>query len=108
MVNRKLCTQVHCTTLHDVINHFVEQTDGVLIPLIIEEPYEKTICMSFRFHIFTCTHEMFSNFPAVGQINAFLFTAFIKSDNENGEKSVQQALLNSTPPSVPPKPGTVS
>ncbi|XP_056234509.1 signal-transducing adaptor protein 2-like [Seriola aureovittata] len=34
---------VPCTTLHDVINYLVEKTDGVLIPLIIEEPYEKNI-----------------------------------------------------------------
>lgn len=40
--------QVPCATLHDVINYLVEKTDGVLIPLIIEEQYEKNIC--------TCNH----------------------------------------------------
>ncbi|XP_026201694.1 signal-transducing adaptor protein 2-like isoform X2 [Anabas testudineus] len=34
---------VSCSTLHDVISYLVEKTDGVLIPLIIEEPYEKSI-----------------------------------------------------------------
>ncbi|XP_041791318.1 signal-transducing adaptor protein 1-like isoform X2 [Chelmon rostratus] len=64
---------VPCATLHDVINYLVEKTDRVLIPLIIEETYEKNI-------------------------------SFIRSDDENGEKSVQQAPSNPVPPSVPPKP----
>ncbi|XP_039666033.1 signal-transducing adaptor protein 1-like isoform X2 [Perca fluviatilis] len=34
---------VPCATLHDVINYLVEKTDGVLIPLIIEEAYDKNI-----------------------------------------------------------------
>ncbi|XP_078115465.1 signal-transducing adaptor protein 1-like [Sander vitreus] len=34
---------VPCATLHDVINYLVEKTDRVLIPLIIEEAYEKNI-----------------------------------------------------------------
>lgn len=37
--------QVPCATLHEVINYLVEKTEGVLIPLIMEEPYEKNICM---------------------------------------------------------------
>ncbi|XP_040896555.1 signal-transducing adaptor protein 2-like isoform X2 [Toxotes jaculatrix] len=64
---------VPCATLYDVINYLVEKTDRVLVPLIIEEPYEKNI-------------------------------SFIWSDNENGEKSVQQAPSNLAPPSVPPRP----
>ncbi|XP_073333053.1 signal-transducing adaptor protein 1-like [Pagrus major] len=64
---------VPCATLHDVVNYLVEKTDGVLIPLIIEEQYEKNI-------------------------------SFIRSDNENGEKSVQQAPSNLVPPALPPKP----
>ncbi|XP_074491989.1 signal-transducing adaptor protein 1-like [Sebastes fasciatus] len=36
-------TPVPCATLHDVINYLVEKTDRVLIPLIMEEPYEKNI-----------------------------------------------------------------
>lgn len=36
--------QVPCATLSDVINHLVEKTDGALVPLIIEEEYEKNIC----------------------------------------------------------------
>lgn len=39
------CLQVPCATLHEVINYLVEKTEGVLIPLIMEEPYEKNICM---------------------------------------------------------------
>ncbi|XP_069006203.1 signal-transducing adaptor protein 1-like isoform X2 [Embiotoca jacksoni] len=34
---------VPCATLWDVITYLVEKTAGVLIPLIIEEPYEKNI-----------------------------------------------------------------
>ncbi|XP_039984277.1 signal-transducing adaptor protein 1-like [Xiphias gladius] len=64
---------VPCETLWDVINYLVEKTDGVLIPLIVEDAYEKSI-------------------------------SFILSDNENGERSVQQAPSNLAPPSVPPKP----
>ncbi|KAM7388477.1 hypothetical protein PAMP_024649 [Pampus punctatissimus] len=64
---------VVCATLHDVINYLVEKTDRVLIPLIIEEAYEKNI-------------------------------SYIWSDNENGEKSVQDAPSNLIPPSLPPKP----
>lgn len=37
-----------------------------------------------------------------------VFTAFIRSDHENGEKSVQHAPPNLVPPSVPPKPGALS
>ena len=36
------------------------------------------------------------------------FSAFIRSDNENGGKSVPQAPPNLVPPALPPKPGTVS
>ncbi|KAF6727934.1 Signal-transducing adaptor protein 2 [Oryzias melastigma] len=32
---------VHCDSLHDVITYLVEQTDGVLVPLITEGPYER-------------------------------------------------------------------
>uniref|UniRef100_A0A8C7Z0C8 Signal-transducing adaptor protein 2 n=1 Tax=Oryzias sinensis TaxID=183150 RepID=A0A8C7Z0C8_9TELE len=32
---------VHCDSLHDVITHLVEQTNGVLVPLIIEGSYER-------------------------------------------------------------------
>ncbi|XP_008296066.1 signal-transducing adaptor protein 1-like [Stegastes partitus] len=64
---------VHCDTLHEVIDYLVEKTDRVLVPLIIEEAYEKNI-------------------------------SFIQSDNENGERSVHQALPNVAPPSVPRKP----
>ncbi|XP_042272192.1 signal-transducing adaptor protein 1-like [Thunnus albacares] len=63
---------VPCATLHDVINYLVETTDRVLIPLILEEAYEKNI-------------------------------SFIRSDNENGEKSVQDAPSYLIPPSLPPK-----
>uniref|UniRef100_A0A4W6D5U5 Signal transducing adaptor family member 2b n=1 Tax=Lates calcarifer TaxID=8187 RepID=A0A4W6D5U5_LATCA len=34
---------IPCATLRDVINYLVEKTDGVLVPLIIEEAYEKNI-----------------------------------------------------------------
>ncbi|KAM9358035.1 signal-transducing adaptor protein 1-like [Symphorus nematophorus] len=34
---------VPCATLQDVIKYLVEKTDGILIPLIIEEAYEKKI-----------------------------------------------------------------
>ncbi|XP_047198973.1 signal-transducing adaptor protein 1-like isoform X2 [Hippoglossus stenolepis] len=34
---------VHCDTLRDVINYLVETTDRALVPLIIEEQYEKNI-----------------------------------------------------------------
>ncbi|XP_076009552.1 signal-transducing adaptor protein 1-like isoform X2 [Genypterus blacodes] len=34
---------VPCATLHDVITYLVEKTDKVLIPLIMEGPYEKNI-----------------------------------------------------------------
>ncbi|XP_042369544.1 signal-transducing adaptor protein 2-like, partial [Plectropomus leopardus] len=64
---------VPCATLRDVINYLVEKTDRVLIPLIIEEQYEKNI-------------------------------SFIRSDNENGERSVQQASSNLNLQSVPSKP----
>ncbi|XP_054458999.1 signal-transducing adaptor protein 1-like [Anoplopoma fimbria] len=60
---------VSCATLHDVINYLVENTDGVLIPLIIEDAYEKNL-------------------------------SFIRKDRENGERSVQQAPLNLTPPNL--------
>ncbi|XP_063323772.1 signal-transducing adaptor protein 2-like [Pelmatolapia mariae] len=66
--------KVTCDTLHDVISYLVTSTDGVLIPLIIEEPYEKKL-------------------------------SYISSDNENGEKSVQQPSQKGPPPSLPPKPG---
>lgn len=36
--------QVPCATLHDVITFLVEKTERVLVPLIIEEEYEKRIC----------------------------------------------------------------
>lgn len=46
VVNRKLLLlQIPCATLHDVISYLVENTEGALVPLIIEESYEKRICM---------------------------------------------------------------
>ncbi|XP_068558575.1 signal-transducing adaptor protein 1-like isoform X2 [Cebidichthys violaceus] len=41
---------VPCATLHDVINYLVENTDGVLTPLISEEIYEKNIRFSRKDH----------------------------------------------------------
>lgn len=41
---RCFSAQVPCATLHDVISFLVDKTEGVLIPLIIEEAYEKSIC----------------------------------------------------------------
>uniref|UniRef100_A0AAZ1XUZ7 Signal transducing adaptor family member 2b n=1 Tax=Oreochromis aureus TaxID=47969 RepID=A0AAZ1XUZ7_OREAU len=35
--------KVICDTLHDAISYLVTSTDGALIPLIIEEPYEKKL-----------------------------------------------------------------
>uniref|UniRef100_A0A665TLW9 Signal-transducing adaptor protein 2-like n=1 Tax=Echeneis naucrates TaxID=173247 RepID=A0A665TLW9_ECHNA len=67
---------VLCATLYDVINYFVERTDRYLIPLIMEEAYEKKI-------------------------------SYIQSDEENGEKSVQQASTNLIPPNLPARPGTL-
>uniref|UniRef100_A0A8C6TIR6 SH2 domain-containing protein n=1 Tax=Neogobius melanostomus TaxID=47308 RepID=A0A8C6TIR6_9GOBI len=34
---------IPCETLHDVINFFIQKTDGVLIPLLFEKTYEKSI-----------------------------------------------------------------
>lgn len=45
IVDRKcFSAQVPCATLHDVIAFLVEKTEGVLVPLAIEEAYEKSIC----------------------------------------------------------------
>ncbi|KAM6939324.1 signal-transducing adaptor protein 1-like [Lycodopsis pacificus] len=41
---------VPCATLHDVINYIVENTDGVLTPLITEELYEKNISFIHKDH----------------------------------------------------------
>lgn len=38
--------QIPCATLHDVVTFLVEKTEGVLIPLILEEAYDKSICTS--------------------------------------------------------------
>ncbi|XP_034021201.1 signal-transducing adaptor protein 2-like isoform X2 [Thalassophryne amazonica] len=35
---------VSCNTLNNVINYFVEKTEGVLVPLIIDGTYDKNIC----------------------------------------------------------------
>ncbi|XP_028300104.1 signal-transducing adaptor protein 1-like isoform X3 [Gouania willdenowi] len=64
---------VHCATLHDVVSILVDQTNGVMIPLILENTYEKIIA------------------------------EFVRSDNENGEKTLQ----NLVQPSLPPKPAPV-
>jgi len=34
-------TQITCATLHDVVTYVVDKADGVLVPLVIEEHYEK-------------------------------------------------------------------
>lgn len=45
IVERKcLSVQVPCATLHDVVAFLVEKTEGVLVPLTVEEAYEKSIC----------------------------------------------------------------
>ncbi|KAG8003551.1 Signal-transducing adaptor protein 2 [Nibea albiflora] len=59
----------------DVDNPVMEKTDGFLIPLIMEEHYEKNI-------------------------------SYVRSDDENGEKSVQQANL--VPPSLPTRPAPLA
>ncbi|CAN9500589.1 unnamed protein product [Ophioblennius macclurei] len=64
---------VECATLHDVMSYLVNKTDGVLIPLVLENHYEQKI-------------------------------SFFRSDNENGELSLQQATLNAIPPDLPPRP----
>ena len=61
--------QVPCTTLHDVINYLVEKTDRVLIPLILEEAYEKNICMYEHFTL-SFTSSLFLSFLSMH----FVFT----------------------------------
>lgn len=34
-------TQITCATLHEVVTYLVEKAGGVLVPLLIEEHYEK-------------------------------------------------------------------
>lgn len=94
--------QVSCATLHDVITYLVEKTEGQFVPLIIEEVYEKSICTSGTvFHLpFIGSELIFNRFC--------LPSAFVRSDNENGEKSVEQAPVHPVPPPVPAKPGRSS
>lgn len=100
---RCLSVQVPCATLHDVISFLVDKTEGVLIPLIIEEAYEKSICTHRPASLACCGTRARL---LIGSI--CLPSAFVRSDRENGEKSVQQAPVIPVPPVVPPKPGSGS
>lgn len=66
---------IPCATLHDVVSYLVENTDGVLIPLIIEEPYDKSIS----------------------------FIRADNENGETSIESIQVAT-SKPPPDVPPKP----
>lgn len=72
---------------------------------------EKHLCVQQLFTFYSDFSLLTSSLVEVGwhdRFFFFFFTAFILADNENGEKSVQQAPSNPVPPNVPPKPGTVS
>lgn len=103
--NKLFSVQIPCATLRDVINYLVEKTDGVLVPLIIEEAYEKNICTYKK-----CFHLTLLFTPSTKRLDSYklvlFFPAFIRADYENGETTVQQPLPN--PPSLPPKPGILS
>ncbi|CAG5864656.1 unnamed protein product [Menidia menidia] len=90
---------VPCATLHQVVTFMVESTKGSLVPLNMEEPYEKSISECSRPHVvFPCspnTHTTNGGSPTLA--------AFISSDCESGERT-RHALPDSNPPAVPPKP----
>lgn len=92
--------QVPCATLHDVITVLVEKTEGMLVPLIFEEAYDKRICMRATASPASFGPELIFN-------KLCRPSAFVRSDHENGEKSVQQAPTNPATPAVPLKPGSL-
>lgn len=65
--------QIPCATLHEVINYLVENTEGVLTPLIIEEPYEKSICMCNQFFGHFLFHAMYRFSVVRLSLGLFLF-----------------------------------
>uniref|UniRef100_A0A3P9LGL8 SH2 domain-containing protein n=1 Tax=Oryzias latipes TaxID=8090 RepID=A0A3P9LGL8_ORYLA len=79
---------VHCDSLHDVITHLVEQTNGVLVPLIIEGPYERNFCMHKQYCSFIYDYLHPNELMKVICFSFFMtWTAFIASDAESGERT---------------------
>ncbi|XP_059359837.1 signal-transducing adaptor protein 2b isoform X1 [Carassius carassius] len=98
-------TPITCETLHDVINCLLEKTNGVLVPLLMEEHYEKNITFvetdnengERSLH---CPKVPSPTPPVPPQKPALAVI-----DNENDEVIVQCPKVPSpTPPVPPPKP----
>ncbi|KAG1973549.1 signal-transducing adaptor protein 2b [Pimephales promelas] len=70
-------TPITCATLHDVVTYVVDKADGVLVPLVIEEHYEKN----------------------------FVIVKPNEENGEISEHCLRNAP-SPTPPLPPPKPGT--
>ncbi|KAI2661781.1 Signal-transducing adaptor protein 2 [Labeo rohita] len=93
---------ITCETLHDVVNCMLEKTNGVLVPLLMEDFYAK--CITFAEtdkengeRSVQCSKSSSPVLPPK--------PAFLDSDDENGETIVCCPQVPSpTPPVPPPKP----
>ncbi|XP_016421604.1 signal-transducing adaptor protein 1-like isoform X1 [Sinocyclocheilus rhinocerous] len=98
-------TPITCETLHDVVNCLLEKTNGVLVPLLMEEHYEKNITF---FETDKENGERNVHCPKVPLPTPLMpppKPAFAETENENGERNVHCPKCPSpTPPMPPPKP----
>ncbi|XP_050972771.1 signal-transducing adaptor protein 2b isoform X2 [Labeo rohita] len=91
---------ITCETLHDVVNCMLEKTNGVLVPLLMEDFYAKSFAETDKENGERSVQCSKSSSPVLPPKPAFL-----DSDDENGETIVCCPQVPSpTPPVPPPKP----
>ncbi|KAK2898429.1 hypothetical protein QQF64_032359 [Cirrhinus molitorella] len=95
-------TPITCETLHDVVKCMMERTNGVFVPLPMEDFYAKSISFADTDKE---NGERSVQCPKASPPAPPPKPAFAESDDDSGETTVHcPKIPSSTPPAPPPKP----
>ncbi|XP_042617953.1 signal-transducing adaptor protein 1-like isoform X1 [Cyprinus carpio] len=102
-------TPITCETLHDVINCLLEKTNGVLVPLLMEEHYEKNITFIETDKENGERNVLCPKVPSPAPPMPPPKPAFVETEKDHVDTSVDYPKCPSpTPPMPPPKPACLA
>ncbi|KTF86887.1 hypothetical protein cypCar_00020637 [Cyprinus carpio] len=102
-------TPITCETLHDVINCLLEKTNGVLVPLLMEEHYEKNITFIETDKENGERNVLCPKVPSPAPPMPPQKPAFVETEKDHVDTSVDYPKCPSpTPPMPPPKPACLA
>ncbi|XP_026098770.1 signal-transducing adaptor protein 1-like isoform X1 [Carassius auratus] len=97
-------TPITCETLHDVVNCMLKKSNGVYVPLLMEEHYEKSITFIETNKENGERNVLCPKAPSPTPPVPPPKPAFVETKHENGETSVHLPRCPSPTPLPPPKP----